>query len=106
MSDPLISAFDPETFRAQARAVVDLLADHLAEANARAIPVLPYRDPGEAVRAWPVDDGGGADPVALLARVITESNHLHHPRYVGHQVTSPLPLSALAELVAALLNNG
>lgn len=106
MTDPLISAFDPEIFRAQARAVVDHLADHLAEASARAIPVLPWRAPEDAVRAWPVDDRGGADPVALLARVIAESNHLHHPRYVGHQVTSPLPLAAIAELCTALLNNG
>jgi L-2,4-diaminobutyrate decarboxylase len=106
MVDHVVAAFDPETFRARGRAVVDLLADHLARAGERALPVLPWREPGEALGAWPIDDRGGADPLGILARAIDESNHLHHPRYVGHQVTSPLPLAALAELVAALLNNG
>ena len=41
-----------------------------------------------------------------MARVLAESNHLHHPRYVGHQVTAPLPSSALVHLASALLNNG
>ena len=41
-----------------------------------------------------------------MTRVLAESNHLHHPRYVGHQVTAPLPSSALVHLASALLNNG
>jgi L-2,4-diaminobutyrate decarboxylase len=106
MADLVVSAFDPDVFRSRGRAVVDLLADHLARAATRALPVLPWRGPSEALDAWPIDDRGGADPIAILERVVAESNHLHHPRYVGHQVTSPLPLTALAELVAALLNNG
>jgi L-2,4-diaminobutyrate decarboxylase len=44
--------------------------------------------------------------MALLAQVVADSNHLHHPRYVGHQVTSPLPWSALLDFVGAFLNNG
>ena len=101
--------FDPESFRAEGHRTIDRLAEYLARAAARAdMPVLPWVPPAQAVAAWATDfavpDPGGFD--ALLARVIEGSNHLHHPRYVGHQVTSPLPLAALAELVAALLNNG
>jgi L-2,4-diaminobutyrate decarboxylase len=101
--------FDPESFRAEGHRTIDRLAEYLSRAAARAdMPVLPWVPPAQAVAAWPTDfevpDPGGFD--ALLARVIEGSNHLHHPRYVGHQVTSPLPLAALVELVAALLNNG
>lgn len=109
---PVVTAgdpFDPEGFRAQAHGVVDRLAEHLVAAQSRrGMPVLPRVPPADAVAAWPADfhraDPEGVD--ALLARVVRDSIHLHHPRYVGHQVTSPLPLAAVCELVAALLNNG
>ena len=42
----------------------------------------------------------------LLRSVLQDSNHLHHPKYIGHQVSSPLPLTALCEMVSTLLNNG
>lgn len=38
--------------------------------------------------------------------MIREANHLHHPRYLGHQVAAPWPQAALVDLVAALLNQG
>jgi L-2,4-diaminobutyrate decarboxylase len=111
----MVSPFDPEAFRHAGHRTIDLLADYLAEATRRAeasgrppMPVLPSMPPEEAVAAWPADFTR-ADPEgfhALIERVVRGSNHLHHPRYVGHQVTSPLPLAALADLVAALLNNG
>jgi len=104
------AAFDPEAFRGEGRRLVDLLADYLARAQAReGLPVLPAAEPAEALACWPAafePEPSGVSPEALFARVVDGSNHLHHPRYVGHQVTAPLPLAALADLVAALLNNG
>lgn len=102
------NAFDSEAFRSLGQKVVDLLADHLAAAAKREGPVLPPFTPAQSLERWPADfpARGGADPLALLARVVADSNHLHHPRYVGHQVTSPLPWSALLDLVGAFLNNG
>src|SRR5437868_8556273 len=43
---------------------------------------------------------------AFMARVLAASHRLHHPRYVGHQVSAPLPLAAMCDFVSALLNNG
>ena len=105
-TDDVLDAYDPERFRTAGHAVVDLLADHLAKMARREGPVLPWRLPDDAARAWALPADGGADPLATLARVIAESNHLHHPRYVGHQVTAPLPEAALCDLVSSLLNNG
>ena len=105
------TAFDPETFRERGRALVDRLADYLHRALRGEIPVLPWRPPAEMAAAWATSfpEGPAGDPRALdelFARVIAEANHLPHPRYIGHQVTAPLPVAALADLVAALLNNG
>ncbi len=106
--DALTSAFDPDAFRQLGHAVVDRLADQLARVRRREGPVLPDLLPDAACAAWPAEfpEGPGVDPQALLERVIEHSNQLHHPRYVGHQVTSPLPWSALLDLVGAFLNNG
>jgi L-2,4-diaminobutyrate decarboxylase len=107
----LRDAFDPERFRAEGHRAIDLLADYLARALAGAagLPVLPWRPLGELRAEWPSEFASGSsgdDVAALLPRVLAGSTHLHHPRYVGHQVTSPLPVAALWEMVSALLNNG
>jgi L-2,4-diaminobutyrate decarboxylase len=100
---------DPEAFRDAGHRLVDRLADYLARAMRGEMPVLPWADPGALAAEWPAsfpaEAGGAAALEALVARAIAEANHLHHPRYVGHQVTSPLPLVALSALPAALLNN-
>lgn len=111
MRDPapdLEAAFDAHPFQALGHAVVNLLAEHLASAAHREGPVLPPSSPAQSLERWPADfpPRGGVDPLALLAQVVAESNHLHHPRYVGHQVTSPLPWSALLDFAGAFLNNG
>jgi L-2,4-diaminobutyrate decarboxylase len=75
------------------------------------MPVLPDHEPDTLVEQWPdqFPAVGAAEPVealrGLLQKVIAQSNHLHHPRYMGHQVTAPLPQAALSELAGTLLNN-
>jgi L-2,4-diaminobutyrate decarboxylase len=100
--------FDPELFRARGHAIVDRLADHLVAASRgpEGSPVLPWVPPAEMAKRWPATFDAPTDPLALVDAVVRGSNHLHDPRYVGHQVTSPLPTAALFELVATLLNNG
>lgn len=107
-SDPFHAAFDPEAFRSLGHEVVDLLANHLEAAQGRVGPVLPWKQPEEAVEDWPADFTvpGGEDPAGLIARVIESSHHLHHPRYVGHQCSVPLPATAWLGALSDLLNNG
>lgn len=104
----LRSAYSPESFRAHGHALIDQLADYLTQAQAGQLPVLPAGEPDELLTRWPAQFAAGPGPglLALLPRILAESNHLHHPRYIGHQVSAPLPVSALCELVSALLNNG
>jgi L-2,4-diaminobutyrate decarboxylase len=106
-----MDAYDPERFRRLGHRVVDVLADHLARAARREGPVSSWQEPAARVAAW-ADDFAGAPLgdeealVDLLRRTVDESIHLHHPRYIGHQVTAPLPELALCRLTGALLNNG
>jgi len=108
-SSDLKHAFDPESFRERGHRIVDRLADHLAAAlGDPAMPVLPWKEPEAMLAAWPggFSEHGDGDLVELLDRFLTESQHLHHPRFVGHQVAVPLPEAALAELAGRLVNNG
>jgi L-2,4-diaminobutyrate decarboxylase len=106
--DPFLSAYDPEAFRSLGHRVVDSLADHLGGVQRREGPVLPWREPQDALADWPADftAAGGADPMALIGDVLRGSHHLQHPKYMGHQCAAPLPLTALLGSVADLLNNG
>ena len=101
--------YSAEAFRRNGRAVVDLLADYLAATFRSDGKVLDYSPPTELLARWPplgVRDDRRESLAELIPRLLADSHHLHHPRYVGHQVSPPLPAAALAELVSALLNNG
>ncbi len=100
--------YKAETFRERGCGIITMLADYLQKASARNIDtVLPHITPDLMLSRWegnfPKQPSGDFTP--LLNRVIEESNHLHHPKYIGHQVTAPLPLAVLCELVSSLLNN-
>jgi L-2,4-diaminobutyrate decarboxylase len=100
--------YDPEGFRAAGHAVIDQLADYLAGTGRGAGLVLPYALPRVTLERWAAP--GDASPrvpfVELLPTVLADSHHLHHPRYIGHQVSAPIGTAVLAELVSAILNNG
>jgi L-2,4-diaminobutyrate decarboxylase len=103
------SPFDPELFRQEGHKIIDLLSGYLKEVvNRPDSPVLPWTDPDDLAEQYAESfKRGSKEPfIDYLREVVERSNHLHHPRYIGHQVTSPLPHVALAQLCTTLLNNG
>lgn len=108
MNSLLTHAFDPEEFSREGHQLVDLLATYLRECrDAKPMPVLPPSDPDNMVKFWTNDlNNSGFNLQDFYKTLISQANHIHHPRYMGHQVVPPAPLSALTELLEALLNNG
>ena len=103
------SPFDPEVFRKEGHTLVDTLSDYLGEAlSGTEMPVLPWNDPDKLTETFSFDSAGGEnEPInAFIRRIIDYSIHIHHPHYIGHQVTSPLPAAALVQFCTTLLNNG
>jgi L-2,4-diaminobutyrate decarboxylase len=108
MTPSLQAAFDPETFRQQGHQLIDLLANHLQQAESGENPVLNYDQPDDQLAFWQHDftQPSNPDPLPLFADILSRSIHLHNPRFMGHQVAVPLPLAALTGLLTGMLNQG
>ncbi len=101
-------SYSAEYFKEAGSRIVDILTDYLKQSVERNLEtVLPNITPDQMLARWKGDFPTlpSHDFLPLLNRVIEESHHLHHPKYIGHQVTAPLPLAALCELVSSVLNN-
>ncbi len=103
------SPFDPEEFRKNGHILVETLAEYLKDAlSGKEMAVLPWNEPDKLAEMFSFDSGGGdKEPFDnFIRRIINNSIHIHHPHYIGHQVTSPLPMAVLAQFCTTLLNNG
>jgi L-2,4-diaminobutyrate decarboxylase len=100
--DLLKKAFDPAEFRKHGHWLVDRLADHLETSLDGKGPVVSYQAPEKEFQAWSRPPDSFAP---LVDHFLAQSMRLQHPRYMGHQTGVASPLSALAELASALLNN-
>ncbi|MFT5057931.1 MAG: L-2,4-diaminobutyrate decarboxylase [Planctomycetota bacterium] len=101
-------AYDPEAFRELGHRLIDHVADYLQSAMARNMPVLDMPAPDQMLAAWPSEfpNQGDGQIVERLQSFIEQANHLHHPGFVGHQVSAPLPAAILCDMIGSLLNNG
>lgn len=103
----LDEAYDPEAFRAAGHRMIDRIADYLTRAGARDMPVLAQLDKEQLLRSLSSDFSAPQGELTdLLTEVVQSSNHVHHPGFIGHQVSAPIPTSILAEATSALLSNG
>ncbi|MBK8625620.1 MAG: pyridoxal-dependent decarboxylase [Saprospiraceae bacterium] len=101
----LKKVYDPETFRATGHQLIDMLADHLqACLQDSSGKVIAYKQPDENYTFWAHEKFDS--PMDYFNQVKENSIHIHHPRYMGHQVTPPAPLAALAGMEGMLLNSG
>ncbi|GGD58789.1 pyridoxal phosphate-dependent decarboxylase family protein [Muriicola marianensis] len=102
----LQKVYEPDSFRQQGHQLIDLLADHLESSlNGRGEKVINYSSPEEEMEFWRgfFNAGSGSD---FFQEVLRHTTHVHHPRYIGHQVCAPAPQAALCGLVSSILNNG
>lgn len=105
----LSELYSPNAFRKMGHALIDQLANHLEASTSRQeMKAIPYHTPDESLAFWEADVQKDIldTPDTLFADVLAHSTRVHHPRYMGHQVSVPAPAAALAGLLTELLNNG
>ncbi|MBU1101255.1 MAG: pyridoxal-dependent decarboxylase [Bacteroidetes bacterium] len=101
----ILAAYNPEKFKEDATKVIEMLHHYLVEtSNGDFKTVLPKASPEEVLSKWS-EIKETQDGFEMIDNLIKESQHIHNARYVGHQVTAPLPFSAVNGIVSSLLNN-
>jgi glutamate/tyrosine decarboxylase-like PLP-dependent enzyme len=105
----LDAIYSPSEFRKQGHDLINLLADYLENAqSATPEKTIPFIAPEDNLAFWQADLAKGveSDPLDFFRKVVEKSTKLHNPRYIGHQVSTVAPLSALSQVVMGMMNNG
>jgi L-2,4-diaminobutyrate decarboxylase len=107
MTDLLKQAYNSSTFREEGHQLVDLLADYLQANTHDSIGnVMNWKEPDEQYAFWGKQLQDPSSLSDLFRSVIERSNHLHHTKYIGHQLSPTVPSAALSSFLGAFLNNG
>lgn len=105
-SDILQQGYDGVSFRKLGHEIIDFLADYLESANSpEGISANKKFDPEELYSDFKKMPFKG-ESLQLFQKVVGDSVHLHSRKYMGHQISPTLPVSALAGLVSDFINNG
>ncbi|HMO40119.1 MAG TPA: aminotransferase class I/II-fold pyridoxal phosphate-dependent enzyme [Saprospiraceae bacterium] len=104
----LEQAYNIDDFRSWGHQLIDLLADHLSQLRTapNETPAIPYRRPEEELAFWQNDLANTAAPLDFFRNVLQHSVQVHHPHYMGHQVSVPALVASLAGLLSDTLSNG
>ena len=103
----LKNVYDPTAFRQLAHEMVDQLADHLEQMQCD-MPgkVIKYQSPAAALEFWQKHLDGDQNITETISAIFADSIKVHHPNYIGHQVSVPAPIASIAGMLSDLLNNG
>lgn len=109
MSTTILSLLDEDSEPQVAREFLALATDYLAGTRDRATTVSTTASRAQlAARFAEPLPRQGRSIAGIIARlrddVIPHCNHLYHPRYIGHQVSAPLPAAIWTEPLTAALN--
>jgi L-2,4-diaminobutyrate decarboxylase len=112
MSDPrtkVLSEIEADALAAAADSFASIVVDYLAETRPGDGPVSTPLSVDELARRFdePLPLAGRpleAVVERLRREVVPASNHLCHPRAMGHQVSAPLPAAVWTEPLVAALN--
>jgi L-2,4-diaminobutyrate decarboxylase len=108
-SPSILDLIEADCAASVGRAFVALAAEYFEQTRSREGRVSTAHTPaGLAARFDEPLPRAGQSVESIIARlradVIPDCNRLFHPRYVGHQVSAPLPIAVWMESVTAALN--
>lgn len=102
----LQQVYDTETFRKKGHELIDQLADHLDDKlQQKSGNAIHWNEPEKELTFWETFLEKG-DKNELFSEITKRTTYIHHPHYIGHQVTPSAPITALTGMISSLLNNG
>ena len=93
-----------KVFKKNGYQLIDQLAEYLENSHSANKPVVNLHEPDIEIDYW--QNVEIRDLNDFHSKLIKRSIRLHHPNYIGHQVSAPLPDLALLGLTSDLMNNG
>ncbi len=107
MKIPLLQqAYSPEDFRKRGHLLIDELADHLDDKlKAKTSKAIHWNEPEFELQFWKDFLETGREET-LFSEITKRTTYVHHPHYIGHQVSPTAPITALTGAISSLLNNG
>ena len=101
---PLLKqAYNFEDFQKNGHQILDQLTEYLQNQQGD-FKANNWKNPNSELNFWQSYEFSNVEN--FIEDLINHSIHLHNPKYIGHQVSVPAPLSALMNLVSGVLNNG
>ncbi|MDB4879559.1 MAG: Pyridoxal-dependent decarboxylase [Gemmatimonadetes bacterium] len=110
MPEPsILASLDADTSAASAMLFTELAVDYLAQTRTGGGPVSTLLAPAELAARFDEPLPRGGMPLERVVQrlrdeVVPDCNRLYHPRYVGHQVSAPVPAAIWTESLTAALN--
>lgn len=109
MADPILEILETDTLAESGAELVALVSEYFAETASGEGPVSTELTPEQIAARFdePIPKGGmalSALAARLRADVVSDSNRLYHPMYMGHQVAPPLPVAVWTEPLISVLN--
>jgi L-2,4-diaminobutyrate decarboxylase len=102
----LQQVYDTEAFRKKGHELIDQLADHLEDKlQQKSENAIHWNEPEKELEFWKTFLQNG-DKNQLFHEITKRTTYIHHPHYIGHQVSPTAPITALTAMISGLLNNG
>lgn len=100
----LKKAYNFNDFEKQGKDLIVQLTQHLKNTQHSDSSANNWSEPSAELSYW--DNYKFTNFHQFVDDILNHSIHLHNPKYMGHQVSVPTPLSVLTNLVSGMLNNG
>ncbi|RRQ48184.1 aminotransferase class I/II-fold pyridoxal phosphate-dependent enzyme [Maribacter algicola] len=102
----LAKVYSPLNFQKRGYQLIDELTAHLDDKlNEKSEKAINWNDPEEELKFWK-DFLKNGDENDLFKTITERTTYVHHPHYIGHQVSPAAPITALTGMISSLLNNG
>jgi len=96
--------YDFSKFEKNGKQLIQQLSDYLQQEQFPESKANNWQSPDKEWDYW--HNYQFEDLNSFVDDLLNHSIHLHNPKYMGHQVSVPAPLSILTNLISGLLNNG
>ena len=102
---PLLQkAYNYTAFEQNGKQLIEQLTAYLNNQQLPESQANNWQSPAKELGFW--ENYQFSDLNNFVADLFDHSIHLHNPKYMGHQVSAPAPLTVLTDMISGLLNNG